>query len=267
MTALIMGVINVTPDSFSDGGRYLSPEAALKQAERLIEEGADILDLGGESTKPGAPAVSEDEEWRRLEPVLRVLAKKRRSRPVLLSIDTQKPVLMRRAADLGAAMINNVAGLCDAETLATLARYPGMHYLAMHMHGTPETMQREPLRASAAVRAVDHFFATAQDNLSRAGFSRDRIWLDPGIGFGKSDAGNVQLMARIPTWAAKHQVAIGVSRKSLIGRTLGIADAADRDPPTKTLELGLAIAGARLVRTHDVARLKKLLTLLAEGEG
>jgi len=267
MTALIMGVINVTPDSFSDGGRYLSPEAALKQAERLIEEGADILDLGGESTKPGAAAVSEEEEWSRLEPVLKVLAKKPRSHPVLLSIDTQKPGIMIRAADLGATMVNNVGGLADDDTLATLARYPGMHYLAMHMHGTPETMQRHPLRAGEAVRAVDYFFGEAQERLSRAGFSRDRIWLDPGVGFGKTDAGNVQLMARIPTWAAKHQVAIGVSRKSLIGRTLAIADAAERDPPTKTLELGLTIAGAKLVRTHDVARLRKLFTLLAEGEG
>jgi dihydropteroate synthase len=135
----------------------------------------------------------------------------------------------------------------------------------MHMHGTPATMQLDPLRGPEAVRAVDAFFTATRARLARAGFGPDRLWFDPGIGFGKGDAGNLALLAAIPRWAKAGQIAIGVSRKGFIGRALGIETPQDRDGPTKMLELGLSIAGARLIRTHDVTRLARLRTLLAGG--
>lgn len=263
-----MGVLNVTPDSFSDGGRYLDPAAAVDQALRLVEAGADVIDVGAESTRPGAKAVAVQEEWERLEPVLKRLgALGAKGLGARLSVDTRKPTLMRPAADLGVSFINDVSGVAPLDILTTLAEFQGLQYIAMHMIATPETMQHEPLRGSAAVRAVDAFFATASERLAAAGFAAERTWLDPGIGFGKSDSGNLRLMAELPRWTSRYNVAVGVSRKSLIGRTLDIPVPADRDAPSKMLELGLAFAGAKMIRTHEVTKLRRLLDLLVEGEG
>jgi dihydropteroate synthase len=262
-TIHIMGVINVTPDSFSDGGAYLDPGAAVAHAEQLVADGATVLDLGAEATRPGAAPVDAAEEWRRLAPVLAALASRRLG--AVLSVDTSKAEIMLRAADAGAAMINDVTGTADAATLARLARYPRMAYVAMHMHGEPRTMQRSPLAAADAVATVEQFFARCAKALADAGFEPDRRWLDPGIGFGKSDGANLRLMAATADWASRYQLAVGVSRKSLLGRALGIATPADRDAPSKTLELALAMAGARMIRTHDVKRLKHLLDLWHTG--
>jgi dihydropteroate synthase len=259
-----MGIVNVTPDSFSDGGLAFDPGAAEARADRLWADGADWLDVGAESTRPGAAPVDEGEEWRRLEPVLKRLAGK--SRGPRVSVDTRKPAVMRRAADLGVGMINDVSGLADPATLTALARYPGLAYAAMHMHGTPETMQKTPLPAARARATVERFFADATAALAGAGFPPERIWLDPGIGFGKTDAANVQLIAAVGELARGRQLLVGVSRKSLLGRVLGIQEPDARDAPTKTLELGLAIAGAGMLRTHDVRRLRTLLKLLTEAE-
>jgi dihydropteroate synthase len=259
-----MGVVNVTPDSFSDGGDALSPRDALARCDELLRDGADLIDLGAESTRPGAAPLPADEEWTRLAPVLAALAQ--RDLVSRVSLDTRKPDLMLRAADLGIALVNDVEGGRDAATLKALARYPNLGYLAMHMHGTPETMQRHPLGGRAAVAAVTSFFAERAAALRAAGFAPERVWLDPGIGFGKTDAGNLRLMAEIPRWRGAHQVAVGVSRKGFLGRALGLPAPKDRDPPTKTLELGLWLLGARLIRTHDVARLRTLVDLAAKDD-
>jgi dihydropteroate synthase len=261
---ILLGVVNLTPDSFSDGGDTLAPRAALERCEALLRDGADLLDLGAESTRPGATPLSAAEEWARLEPVLTTLA--RRHLTARVSLDTRKPEIMRRGADLGITLINDVEGGRDSATLKALARYVNLGYLAMHMHGTPENMQRQPLGSRTAVAAADAFFAEREDALRDAGFSPARIWLDPGIGFGKTDAANLRLMAEIPRWRAAHQVAVGVSRKGFLGRALGLAVPKDRDPPTKTLELGLWLLGARMIRTHDVARLRTLIDLALEDD-
>ncbi len=255
----VMGVINITPDSFSDGGSYHEPKAAVRHARRLLADGADILDLGAESTRPGATPLTETEEWLRLKPVLEALRKELPQVP--LSIDTRKPGLMLTAAALGATLVNDVEGARDPATLKALAVFPDLSYLCMHMHGTPQDMQKCPLDGAAAVEAVDRFFDDRFKALTQAGFRPDRIWMDPGIGFGKTDAGNARLMREVPAFSARYNLAIGISRKGFLGRTLGIKEPKDRDAPSKTLEFGLACAGARMIRTHDVARLKNLLDL------
>jgi len=260
---LLMGVVNITPDSFSDGGRSFAPEKAMSHIERLVKEGADIVDLGAESTRPGATAIDKKEEWSRLEPVLNLLS--RESLPVALSIDTRKPEIMMRAADYGVTWFNDVAGLADINDLRKLLRYSGMQYIAMHMPMTPDIMHMHPLGPRAALSAVDSFFAARLSTASDAGFDADCVWLDPGIGFGKTDAANAQLMQKVGDWSNTHQVAVGVSRKSLIGRTLDITTPEDRDAPSKMLEFGLIMLGARLVRTHQVAPLRHLVNLLTEA--
>jgi dihydropteroate synthase len=261
---LVMGVLNVTPDSFSDGGAWLEPGAAVARAQELLADGADLLDVGAESTRPGATPVPEAEEWRRLAPVLQAL--ERDGLVTKISLDTRKPALMLRGADLGVAVLNDVAGYPDPATLRRLAGYRGLSFIAMHCHGAPETMQVDPLPAAAAVDAVSGFFDAATEALTAAGFGPERIWLDPGIGFGKTDGANLRLMAAVAAWAPRRQLVLGVSRKGLLGRALGIPRPADRDAPSKTLELGLAMAGAAMIRTHDVRRLKLLLNLLHGGE-
>lgn len=255
----IMGVINVTPDSFSDGGSFHDPTAAIRHARQLLADGADILDIGAESTRPGATPLSESEEWLRLKPVLEGL---RRELPqAVLSLDTRKSGLMLTGAALGVALINDVEGARDPATLKALAGFPGLSYLCMHMHQTPQTMQSQPLDGSGAVGVVTAFFDDRFKALRDAGFPPECIWMDPGFGFGKTDAGNACLMRAVPAFADRYNLAIGVSRKGFLGRTLSIKEPRDRDAASKTLEFGLACAGARMIRTHDVARLKKLLDL------
>ena len=255
----IMGVINITPDSFSDGGHFLEPKAALRHARQLVADGADILDLGAESTRPGATPLSETEEWLRLKPVLETL---RRELPgVPLSLDTRKPGLMITGAAMGVALVNDIEGARDPATIKALAAFPAVNYLCMHMYKTPQTMQDNPLGGPEAVAAVTSFFADRFKALTDAGFGSERIWMDPGFGFGKSDAGNARLMLEVPRFAERYNLGIGVSRKGFLGRTLGIKEPKDRDASSKMLEFGLACAGARMIRTHDVARLKKLLDL------
>ncbi len=258
----IMGILNVTPDSFSDGGRYLDPGLAVEQAQRLLDDGASMVDVGAESTRPGSSPVTADEEWRRLEPVLVRLAAAGLTQQI--SVDTSKPDLMLRAAGMGVGYINDVTGTAPPAILTQLAATPDLVYLAMHAHGCPDTMQQLPLAGKQAVQAVTTFFALAYDRLIQAGFTPERIWLDPGIGFGKTDSGNVQLMAAFPAWRPRYNIAIGVSRKSLIGRVLSLPDPITRDTPSKMLEFGLALLGAGIIRTHAVKTLSQMLGLLNE---
>jgi len=255
-----MGVVNLTPDSFSDGGRFLDPSAAVDHALALIDAGADWIDLGAESTRPGSIQVPPEEEWRRIEPVARKLISEAR-----ISVDTRHPSTIRRAVDAGISMINNVAGLSDEATMEYAARTGKVSWVAMHMAGTPETMQLHPLGAKQALTEVASFFDDAHKKLTHAGFEPQQIWMDPGIGFGKSDGANVALLAKTLDFAKLWNIVIGVSRKSLIGRTLQIPDPLLRDGPSKMLEFGSVMAGARMIRTHDVKGLEVLRRFLDES--
>lgn len=259
-----MGIVNVTPDSFSDGGEHLDTRTAIARAHQLIEDGADMIDLGAESTRPGATAVDEHEEWRRLKPVLTALAKIV-PRHVCLSVDTSKLVIMDRAVDAGAKVINDVTGVsADPQSLERFAKL-GIGYIAMHMHKTPQTMQLAPLGPEEAVRAVNHAFEEYARILKAAGYSDDHYWLDPGIGFGKGLSANLCILNQTPNWSKTYPIAIGVSRKSFIGRLTGIEIPKDRDPASKLFEIQQAAAGASLIRTHDVAGLARLRSQIAEG--
>ena len=247
----IMGVVNTTPDSFSDGGKWLCLDAALNHIDRLVEDGADVIDVGAESTRPGSRAIPFDEEWSRLEPILSAISK--RQYPVRWSIDTSKFAIMDRAVEFGFTLMNDVRGareLSDLQ-LSQLAR-SGTSYIAMHMHLDPTTMQSQPLVPERAVHEVEEFFNSITSRLTQAGFSQDRIWLDPGIGFGKTDAGNFALLSSIHRWAGPWNVLIGVSRKGFIGRAAGIKNPSDRDPASKVVEAMAVSFGAKMIRTHDV---------------
>ncbi len=259
--ARIMGVINVTPDSFSDGGEFLAVKDALKQAEVLVADGADIIDLGAESTRPGAVAVNEAEEWRRLAPVLTEL---RRALPVPISIDSRKTEIIKRSLDCGVLYINNVAGVADTGILQEIARYPDVNYIAMHMRETPATMQTHPLTPAVAIREVESFFCAAEQALIDVGLSRERIFLDPGIGFGKTIEANIALLLKTTEWSKKYSLALGISRKSFIGTLLDLPQPTLRDAPGKVIELCLMMSGAKIIRTHAVKQLAILRKLTGE---
>ncbi len=258
--SLIMGVLNVTPDSFSDGGSFLDPKRALAHVWELAADGADIIDIGAESSRPGSQAVDADEEWRRLEPLLAALSDNRPK--ALISLDSYKPVIMRRALDYPVQIINDIKGGADRATLELLAQR-GLIYLAMHMHRDPTSMQAAPLDGQKALDELSSFYQNTQSRLSEAGFSEDRIWLDPGIGFGKTDRANLLLLEQALQLAPRWPIVLGVSRKSFLGRLLNIENPRDRDAPSKMLELSFLFAGVRGIRTHDVARLRALRDLLA----
>ncbi len=245
---LVMGVVNVTPDSFSDGGRYLEPAAAIAQARRLLDEGADLLDLGAESTRPGAQPVPPGEQLRRLEPVLAALAAEPRA---CVSVDTADARVAARALELGARVVNDVTALRDPRMAATAAD-AGAGLVLMHMRGDPATMQQDP-RYEDVTREVRDHLAARLAAARQAGVAPEQVALDPGIGFGKTVRHNFELLARLGELEALGRpLVVGVSRKSFIGKTLDL-------PPDQRLEGGLAAAavavfmGARIVRTHDVA--------------
>jgi dihydropteroate synthase len=245
---LVMGIVNITPDSFSDGGRFFTPEAALGHARRLLAEGAEVLDLGAESTRPGAGPVPADEQWRRLSPVLETLA---RETDACLSVDTASASVAERALAAGAQVVNDVTALGDPAMAGVVAR-AGAGLVLMHMRGAPADMQRDPRYQDAAGEVAAHL-AARLDDARAAGIERDRVALDPGIGFGKTVQHSLELLARIETLTALGRpVLVGVSRKSFVGHLLDL-------PVDQRLEGSLAAAavavflGARIVRTHDVA--------------
>jgi dihydropteroate synthase len=255
-----MGVLNLTPDSFSDGGQFNERQPALEKCYQFVEDGVDIIDLGAESTRPGAPEVDEETEWQRLEPLLKELQSLRSQ--ISISVDTKKPTIMRKAVELGVDYINDVSGYQDQVVLKELAQDKNLKYIAMHMHQSPQTMQAAPLDGEQAVHAVREFFSNAREHLKIAGFSAKHIFLDPGIGFGKTDQANAQLMAKTGEWSQSSQLLLGVSRKSFMGRTLQIVVPHKRDDASKMLEFGLVMMGAQIIRTHDVKRIKDLVKLL-----
>jgi dihydropteroate synthase len=253
---LIMGIVNVTPDSFSDGGRYFDSGHALDHARRLIEEGADILDIGGESSRPGAEPVRVEEELRRVLPVLEKLV----DLPVPVSVDTCKPEVMRRAAAAGAAMINDIFALRAHGALEAVAESP-VAVCLMHMQGEPRTMQQAPHYRDVA-REVETFLVERGAAAVAGGIGRERIVLDPGFGFGKTPQHNLELIRALPRLRETgFPILAGLSRKSLFGKIVG-RDAAERVYASAAGALLAAQRGAAIVRVHDVAATRDCLLVL-----
>lgn len=244
-----MGIVNVTPDSFSDGGQFLSPDLAVAHALKLLDQGADILDIGGESTRPGATLVSEAEELSRVLPVVEQLAK-RVSIP--LSIDTMKPVVARAALAAGASIVNDIAANRDDDTMWRIVAESSAGYICMHMQGTPQTMQSNPTYTDVC-REVSEFFRERQQRLVAAGVALDQVVLDPGIGFGKTLEHNLQLLGGLEAHTRLGRpLVLGVSRKSFLGKLAG-APEADRLPGSLACASLAVAAGVQILRVHDVA--------------
>lgn len=245
---VVMGVLNVTPDSFSDGGLHASVEAAVAQGVRMAEEGAAIIDVGGESTRPGARPVAVEEEIRRVVPVIESLAVRIRAS---ISVDTSKPEVIRAAVAAGASMVNDVRALRSPGALEA-ASASGVAVCLMHMQGDPATMQAEP-RYADVVAEVREFLASRVAACESAGISRDRLCVDPGIGFGKTAGHNLALLAHLGDFGGDGlPVLVGVSRKSLVGIITGRA-AGDRLAGSVAFAALAAARGASIVRAHDVA--------------
>jgi len=243
----VMGIVNVTPDSFSDGGRYHSTSAALAHCERLVAEGADILDLGAESSRPGSPPVPVDEELGRLLPVLRGVV----ALGVPVSVDTYKPEVMRECLAAGADIVNDIWALRQPGAREAIAAHPLCGVCLMHMHGEPRTMQQSPMEGDA-VAQVRAFLEQQAQALRALGVAAERIVVDPGIGFGKTVAQNFALLARQrELLASGHALLAGWSRKSSLGHVTGM-DVGDRMVPSVAAALIAVERGARIVRVHDV---------------
>lgn len=244
---VVMGILNVTPDSFSDGGRYVSHARALEHAEAMIEGGAAIIDVGGESTRPGAAPVSVEEELRRVIPVIEQLA---RSGRAIVSVDTSTPQVMRAAANAGATLINDVRGLQRPGALEA-AVGSGCAVSLMHMQGDPQTMQTRPEYADV-VAEVKHFLGERVAACEAAGITRDRILVDPGFGFGKTVAHNLALVRQLPDLLSLGlPVMMGMSRKSTIAVITGRPDGG-RLAGSLALAVAAVLRGAHIIRAHDV---------------
>lgn len=256
--ALVMGIINVTPDSFFDGGRFFDAAAAIEQGVRLVAEGADLLDIGGESTRPGAATVSGEEELRRVLPVIKGLVARV---SVPLSIDTVKPEVARAALDAGASVINDVASAQPGSGMGRLVAESGAGYVAMHMQGTPASMQHAPHYADVVAEVRD-FFAARLASLESEGVAPEQVVLDPGIGFGKTLDHTLDLLARLSVFTRlRRPMVIGVSRKSFLGGLLE-AGVADRLPAGLSCSVWAALQGVRIFRTHDVAATVQVLRVV-----
>jgi dihydropteroate synthase len=247
--ALVMGIVNVTPDSFFDGGKFFDPAKAVAHALKLIEQGAEILDIGGESTRLGARPVDEKEELRRVIPVIEKLAAKIK---IPLSIDTMKPAVARAALAAGASIVNDVAANRSDRGMWKIVSEFRAGYVVMHTQGSPQTMQKNPVYADV-VRAVKSFFQERLKKLQANGVDSEQIVLDVGIGFGKTLEHNLQLLADLRSFTKlRRPLLLGVSRKSFIGKLLG-ASLNERLPASLACA-SLAVAdGVQIVRTHDVA--------------
>jgi dihydropteroate synthase len=250
-----MGIVNVTPDSFSDGGRFFDDQAAVEHGVRLVEDGADLLDVGGESTRPYAEPVGAAEEFNRVLPVVEGL---KRRVPVPLSIDTSKAAVAEAAIAAGAEIVNDVTGLSADPAMILLAVRSGVGVCAMHMQGTPQTMQDDP-RYDDVVEDILRYLRERRDALLAAGVERERICLDPGVGFGKTHQHNITLMARCGRF---HELGcpllVGHSRKGFLGKILG-DKAADRDVATAGAALVAAAQGVQVLRVHNVRVVREAL--------
>jgi dihydropteroate synthase len=257
--ALVMGIVNVTPDSFSDGGHFVAPDAAIAHALQLVEQGADLLDVGGESSRPGAQPVPLEEELARVVPVVRELAART---TVPLSVDTTKAEVARQALEAGAHVINDITALRGDAAMPEVVRSFGAGLVLMHMQGTPQTMQVNPTYGDV-VAEVAAFLQTRLQAAADAGIAGEQVVLDPGFGFGKKTRHNLELMARLAEFQRLGRpVCLGVSRKGVFGKVLG-------RPPEARLAGSLAAAcyalarkAAQVVRVHDVAETRDAVVLL-----
>jgi dihydropteroate synthase len=257
---LVMGVLNVTPDSFSDGGAYLDSQAAIARALDLERDGADLLDIGGESTRPGAAPVTAREELRRILPVLEILRGKLR---IPMSVDTQKAEVAEAALAAGAEMLNDISALRTDLGLAEVARRARVPVILMHMRGTPRTMQRRPF-ARDVIHDVMEGLRDALARARRAGLAKSQLLLDPGIGFGKKYRQNFEILARLSEFARLGcPIVVGTSRKSFLGKAMS-RPGGPEVPPSERL-LGTAatvtasiLGGAHIVRVHDVAEMAQV---------
>lgn len=245
---LVMGILNVTGDSFSDGGRWLDPRRAIEHAREMAAQGAEIIDVGGESTRPGAEPVPEAEELRRVLPVIEQLANER---GLVISIDTRKPAVARAAVEAGAAIINDVTGLREP-AMREVVRATGAAAIAMHMQGEPKTMQRAP-HYDDVIREVREFFRQTYAACLACGIAPMCLAFDPGIGFGKTVEHNLTLLRELESLRVSGRpLVLGVSRKSFLGKVLGSSALEDRSWPTVALTSYGAIRGANVLRVHEV---------------
>jgi dihydropteroate synthase len=254
----VMGILNVTPDSFSDGGRFLRPNDAIRQAMRMIQEGADIIDIGGESTRPGSDPVDSLEEIKRVIPVIKELS---RLTTTPISIDTYKSEVAREALEAGASMINDISGLGFDSKMASLAAHYDVPVVLMHIKGRPKDMQKAPHYEAFVPEMLDYFRLRIRLALE-AGIREDRIIIDPGIGFGKTFDHNLQLLRDLQEFKVFHRpILVGVSRKAFIGHLLGGLPADERLEGTIAATVVAAINGASIVRVHDVKETVRALRI------
>jgi dihydropteroate synthase len=269
---LIMGVLNITPDSFSDGGKFLDSETAIARGLQLEKDGADVLDVGGESTRPGAAFVTPEGEMRRILQVIRILSGKLK---IPLSVDTRRAEVAEAALDAGAEIVNDVSGLRTDPHLAQVARRARAPLILMHMRGTPQTMQRGPFSCNI-LRDVKAQLRNSIARARRAGIPATQILIDPGIGFGKTFAQNFELLARLPEFARLGcPIMVGTSRKSFLGKALAAPGGAgvpsdDRLLGTAATVTASILGGAHMVRVHDVAEMARVARvadhILSAGE-
>ena len=252
----IMGVLNITPDSFSDGGLYFDKESAVRHAHFLIESGADIIDIGGESTRPGSAALPLEEELRRTVPVIQAVAKLVN---IPVSIDTYKSEVARRALDAGASMVNDISGLRFDQGMPKVIAEYGVPVIVMHIKGTPKDMQRHPVYEALIPEIMDYFRASIR-LAADYGVPESRIIVDPGIGFGKNLDHNLAIIRNLREFTMLGRpVAIGVSRKSFIGKILGGVPPASRVEGTAAAVTASILNGANIVRVHDVGQMAKVV--------
>ncbi len=249
---LIMGVLNLTPDSFSDGGRFYDSNSALVHGEALVEAGADIIDLGAKSTRPGSidDTVSADEEWIRLEPVLKTL--RTRFPTLMLSVDTYRGATAERALDAGADIINDIYALRHSPEIASHCASHGAGLLLMHMQGTPETMQANPVYENVLAEIRDQLRA-AMDTATAAGLPEDNVAVDPGIGFGKTVEHNIEILAGLEYLRLMQRpICVGASRKGFLGKLTGGLPVDEREEATLAAHCAAILHGATIIRTHNV---------------
>lgn len=258
--ALIMGIVNVTPDSFSDGGKFFDKERAVEHAFQLLAEGADILDIGGESTRPRAESVPESEELRRVLPVMEGLEGKTAK---ALSIDTQKPAVARAALQAGASIVNDIGGSRPGDEMLAVVREFSAGYVLMHMKGTPQTMHLNA-QYNNVLGEVSHFIADRLNTIECLGVSKEQVMIDPGIGFAKNADHNFQLLGGLNRLKIHQRpVLVGASRKSFIGKLLG-AGANERLPGSLACAVWAVLNGAQIIRTHDVAATVQAIRVIEE---
>ncbi|MEY2864990.1 MAG: 7,8-dihydropteroate synthase [Pseudomonadota bacterium] len=259
---LIMGILNITPDSFSDGGQYLTLDEALKRAHQMIEEGVDIIDIGGESTRPGSEPVSADEELKRITPIIEALKKKS---DIAISVDTYKPQVMKVVIGMDVAMINDVYALSQSGAI-DIIKQSHVGLCLMHMQGTPKTMQQNP-HYTNVVSEVKLFLEARAKHLMSEGIDKSRIILDPGFGFGKTFEHNIELLQQLESFQTlKLPLLVGLSRKSFIRKILN-GDYDDHLSGSISAAIFSVIKGAKILRVHDVKETKSALKIINVAQG